>query len=63
MKTYKVSLVDLSKDFRSGVLWNKYVKGLSDARKVYPDIKVSYCYNSKCFTGFKNNLQLFIKEV
>lgn len=66
-KTYFVSLIDFNKkpDFCKpwkNVVFTKYVKGLMEARRVY-NIPVSYNYNIRAFSGWKNGKQLIIKEV
>ena len=66
-KTYFVSLIDFNikvtfKDFYKNIVFTKYVKGLQEARRVY-NIPVSYNYNIRAFSGWKNGKQLIIKEV
>lgn len=67
MKTYCCSLIDfntlsdLKKPWKN-MVFSKYVKGLKEARRLY-DIPVSYNYNIKGFSGWKNGKQFIIKEV
>ena len=67
MKTYCCSLIDFNKksDFCKpwkNIVFSKCVKGLKEARRLY-DIPVSYNYNIKGFSGWKNGKQFIIKEV
>lgn len=64
MKKYRVCLIDFSiKNDNKKIVFTKYTDGLKNARGIYPDIKVKYFYNVKCFSGWKDNKQLIISEL
>lgn len=64
MKKYRVCLIDFDiKSDRNKIVFTKYADGLKDARAIYPDIKVHYSYNTKCFIGWKNNKNLLISKI
>lgn len=46
-------------------VFEKYVRGLKEARRMCSPAKLSYCYNAKCFIGYISDkkIEYLVKEV
>ena len=63
MKKYRVALIDFTRPMVNNPVSVQYADGLKNARGLFPSVKVSYSYATKCFTGFNGNKQVIISEI
>ena len=63
MKTYRIDVVNLKKDWKSGHVGTYFKTGFTEVKKFIHPLKPHYSKNGKYWTAYdKTGYQYFIKE-